>query len=204
MTDLSVAAVPSKLAREVVEAKHYLRRKPPVSFAFGLFDGSELVGVCTFGVPASRHLQQSAAPSEPSAVIELNRLWVDDAMPRNTESWFVSRCLAMLPARIVVSYADTAEGHVGHVYRALNFRYAGWTDMDRKTPRYDYIAPGKHTRDAFRTGYTERVRRKAKVKYWTITGPTRSDRKKMERMCGWPSMSWADAPTPYERGLDLV
>ena len=24
--------------------------------------------------------------------------------------------------------------------------------MERKTPRYDYIAPGKHTRDAFRGG----------------------------------------------------
>ena len=45
----------------------------------------------------------------------------------------------MLPPRIVVSYADPLWGHYGYIYRALNFRYAGWTDMERKTPRYDYI-----------------------------------------------------------------
>ena len=118
----------------------------------------------TFGFPASRHLQKSVCPADPDCVIELNRLWCHDDCPRNTESFFVSRALRALPPLLVVSYADTAWDHTGIIYRALNFHYAGWTDMDRKTPRYDYIPPdGLHTRDSFRGGeakWTHRVRRK--------------------------------------------
>ncbi len=187
---LSVSPVSSATARALVVERHYLRRAPPVSYAFGLYSGGELVGVCTFGVPPSRHLQKSACPERPEAVIELNRLWVDDAMPRNTESWFVSRALKLLPPLIVVSYADTAAGHAGYVYRALNFRYAGWTDMERKTPRFDYVVPGKHSRDAFRGGREfTRVRREPKHKYWLATGDRR-ERRALEAICGWPKLSW--------------
>jgi hypothetical protein len=153
--------------------------------------------VVTYGTPASRHLQMSACPSDPSLVIELNRLWLDDVLPTNSESWFVSRTLRMLPPRIVVSYADPLFGHYGYIYRALNFRYAGWTDMERKTPRYDYIPhdPRQHTREAFRTGYAYKRRRVAKAKYWITTGD-RLERRQLARICGWPSLSWRDQPVP--------
>ena len=130
-------------------------------------------------------------------MLELNRLWLDDALPKNSESWFVSRTLKMIPSRIVVSYADPLWGHVGYIYRALNFHYAGWTDMDRKTPRYDYIPhnPAHHTREAFRTGYAYKRMRVAKAKYWIATGHP-AERRAMIAICGWPSLSWHDLPVP--------
>lgn len=188
-----------RTAAEIVVREHYLHRRPPISFAYALVDERGVVGCCIFGVPASRHLQKSACPTEPDNVIELNRLWVDDRMPRNTETWFVARVLALLPPRIVVSYADTAEGHAGYVYRAANFNYAGWTDMERKTPRFDYVVPQGHSRDAFRSGKMRadviRVRRKPKVKYWTVTGDRR-ERRTLIRLCGWPRLSWKETPPP--------
>ena len=199
MSDLSVVSLSATVARTVAEREHYMHRKPAVSFAYGLMSGTDLVGVCTFGTPASRHLQMGACPSDPARVIELNRLWVHDDMPKNTESWFVSRSLHLLPSRIVVSYADTVQGHMGHMYRACNFRYAGWTDMERKTPRYDYVPedPSVHTRDAFRNGFDRRVRRRPKVKYWTVTGDRRQ-RKALLELCGWPSLDWKTLPPPTE------
>lgn len=187
---------PSAAAALAVE-HHYLHRRPPISFAFGLYYRGMIVGVCTFGTPASRQLQKSASPSDPALVIELNRLWVAEVMPRNSESWFVSRCLRMLPPRIVVSYADTREQHYGYIYRALNFRYAGWTDMERKSPRRDYIpkAEGAHTREAFRTGYSHTVPRLPKVKYWTVTGGP-LQRRFLARSCGWPSLDFRLLPPP--------
>ena len=196
--DLRVEPITSAMASQLVVAKHYLHRRPPISYAFGLRDKNRgMVGVVTYGVPASRHLQMSACPSSPGMVLELNRLWVDDVMGKNTESWFVSRTLKMLPGRIVVSYSDPLYSHMGHVYRALNFNYAGWTDMERKTPRYDYIPldPSRHTRDAFRTGISQRVRRIAKVKYWIVTG-NKSERRTLTKLCPWPSLSWHEAPPP--------
>lgn len=195
---LRVQQISSQQANRVAVKYHYLHRKAPVSFAFGIYKGPKLLGVVTFGTPPSRHLQQSACPTDPSLVLELNRLWVDDVLPTNTESWFVSRALKMLPPRIIVSYADPRFGHYGYVYRALNFNYAGWTDMERKTPRFDYIPldPTKHTREAFRSGYGYRVRRVAKVKYWIAAGPNRTERRRLESLCGWCKLDWKVLPPP--------
>lgn len=194
--DLTVSQITTQLATAAVVEHHYLHRRPPMSYAFGLFRGMILQGVCTFGVPASRHLQVSACRTQPELVIELNRLWVHDDCQRNTESWFVSRCLHQLPPHIVVSYADTDAGHLGYIYRALSWQYAGWTDMDRKTPRLDYVpVGGGHSRAAMRTGYVETVRRKPKIKYWTTTG-SKSQRYALRRKCTWPSLSWTEVPPP--------
>ena len=199
---LLVKSLDSATACKMVVEHHYLHREPPICWAYGLWDGGNLRGVVTFGFPASREMQKSACPTDPASVLELNRLWVDDRMPRNSESWFVSRALSKLPPAIVVSYADTAQGHAGYIYRALNFHYAGWTDMDRKTPRWDYPSNGKHSRDAFRGGRTLldidpiRVPRSPKVRYWIAAGPDRRVRAQMASRCAWPSKSWKAEPPP--------
>jgi hypothetical protein len=191
----------SNAAMKHILHDHYLKRRPPMSDTFEMWDGDNIVAVATFGVPASRHLQKSACPSDPDAVVELNRLWVAPEAKKGTASFFIARCLKAMPPRIIVSYADTSAGHEGFVYRASNFYYAGWTDMDRKTPRFDYLVEsGLHTRDAFRKGQgasSKKVRRKPKVKYWTTTG-TRRDKKRLEKICGWPKLSWRDLPPVYE------
>lgn len=180
---MNVVPIHPWVAASLVTEHHYMHRKPPISFAFGLDTGT-IVGVITFGTPASHQMLISAC-NNPSRVIELNRLWVHDDMPRNTESWFLAKALAILPPRIVLSYADTAAGHMGYVYRASNFYYAGWTDMERKSARFDYISPGKHSRDAFRNGFTNRVQRKPKVKYWTVTGNRREREQSLKLfVCG--------------------
>ncbi len=196
---LHIRVIPAQTAREVAEERHYMRRKPMVSWAFGLHLDDELMGIATFGTPASRHMQQGVCPSDPSMVIELNRVWLSDELPRNSESWFLSRALKLMPPYIVVSYADTTVGHIGHMYRALNFRYAGWTDMERRTPRLDYIPadPSVHSRDASRNGYAATVRRRPKVRYWTVTGD-RWERRELEALCHWPSYDWRRLPPPLE------
>lgn len=206
MDDLSIHPIAAKDAIKLVVDNHYLHRRPPISFAFGVFKSNDLLGCVTYGIPASRHLQKSACPTAPDIVIELNRLWLDDSLPKNCESWFVSKTLKLLPPRIVVSYADpvidgNGRQHFGFIYRALNFYYAGWTDMHRKTPRIDYLPadPTTHTRDAFRNGYVEKRYRVAKVKYWTVTGNKR-ERRDLERLCPWPKLSWIDLPPPTPGG----
>ena len=55
---------------------HYARRMPCIQFAFGLFDDTdELVGVVTYGQPASPSLCKGIAGEENRhKVLELNRL----------------------------------------------------------------------------------------------------------------------------------
>jgi len=187
-----VERISSSLAAETVVRHHYLHRRPPISHAFGLWQKGKLMGVVTYGVPASRHVQVSVCRSNPDLSLELNRLWVSDDMPKNTESNFVAQSLRALPPLIVFSYADTAAGHVGYIYRALNFNYAGITDADRKTPRFDRvpISVGKHPRESSRSGFTgEVVQRSSKHRYWKCTG-NRAERKRLEQLCSWPLLSW--------------
>jgi hypothetical protein len=132
--------VPYSLAIETVIREHYLHRKCPVSFAFGAFVDGELKGVLTVGVPASWTVRaglvgdtyktyKNNPDSRANDVYELNRLWMADELPPNSESTFVGWCLRQLrrhnPSIILVSYADGSMGHVGWVYQATNFFYTG-------------------------------------------------------------------------------
>jgi len=125
--DYSIERITYQMAMEVVVANHYLHRKAPVSMAFGMFDQSgQIVGVVTYGVPASSTLLKGVCgEDEASNVYELNRLWVDDSVPKNGESYLIGNTLGLLDKEIVVSYADTSQGHVGVVYQASNWLYTG-------------------------------------------------------------------------------
>jgi len=104
---------------------HYAKRKCPISYAFGAYRGGDLVGVVTFGTPASSPLREGVAGKEwAESVLELNRLCC--VSEKNMASLLVGAALRMLPKpSLVVSYADTAQGHVGYIYQATNFIYTG-------------------------------------------------------------------------------
>lgn len=105
---------------------HYARRIPQITHAFGLYDGNELLGVVTYGVPSSAPLRSGVAGRENAQlIVELNRL-VFSRQVKNGPSLLVGRSLRLLPKPcIVVSYADMEQGHVGYVYQATNFIYTG-------------------------------------------------------------------------------
>ena len=109
--------------------KHYAKRIPSISYAFGLYDEKNLIGVVTYGVPSSSTLRIGVAGKENSKIVlELNRLCIDSPQ-KNAASILVGKSLALLPKpTIVISYADTAQGHVGYVYQACNFIYTGLSE----------------------------------------------------------------------------
>ena len=58
-------------------------------------------------------------------VIELNRLCLRNNK-KNEASILVGRSIKMLPSnKVIVSYADSGQNHVGCVYQATNFLYTG-------------------------------------------------------------------------------
>lgn len=51
---------------------------------------------------------------------------MNDGLPKNTLSFFVSKCLKMIETPcVVVSYADTSMNHNGYIYQATNWIYTG-------------------------------------------------------------------------------
>ena len=105
---------------------HYAKRWPSISYAYGLFDNDELIGIVTYGTPPSATLKRGIAGDEYKAdVLELNRLCLKYNR-KNEASKLVSASLKLLPRKkIIVSFADTEQEHKGIVYQACNFTYHG-------------------------------------------------------------------------------
>lgn len=140
---------------------HYARRMPVIQYTFGLFESDELVGVVTYGQPASPSLCKGIAGEENRKnVLELNRLcFKPEFNGNNRASFLVSHSLKMLPNHtFVVSYADTGWNHVGYVYQASNFYFSGTTK-----PRTDIYSEG-HSRH-YDKSETRRQQRSAKHRY---------------------------------------
>lgn len=106
--------------------KHYAKRMPQIMYAFGLYEDTTLVGVITYGIPASPSLCMGICGKQYSEkVLELNRICLE-GNKKNQASFLVANSIKLLPKpTIVVSYADTAQGHIGYVYQSTNFIYTG-------------------------------------------------------------------------------
>jgi len=110
----------------VIVKYHYLHRKAPCEKAFALIKDGSLFGVICYGTPSSATLRRGIAGDDnKNNVIELTRLWVDDCIPKNGESFLIGNTLKKSGKEIIVSFADSAQGHTGIVYQATNGIYTG-------------------------------------------------------------------------------
>jgi len=146
--------------------KHYAKRIPNIMFSFGLYKDNQLIGIVTYGMPASPNLCMGVCGVEyKDKVLELNRLCLLNNN-KNESSYLVANSLKQLPKhRIIISYADTAQGHVGYVYQACNFLFTGTTKARTDMAGLD----GKHSRHSFGNS-SLRVDRSAKHRYIFFTG----------------------------------
>jgi hypothetical protein len=133
-----VTQIPAKEAEPWLVLRHYAKRLCPISYAFGAFRDGELIGVVTYGTPASSPLRVGICGDDwADNVLELNRLCCENSP--NTASLLVGRSLRLIPKpSVVVSYADTEQGHIGYVYQATNFYYTGLS-----AKRTDWKVKGK-------------------------------------------------------------
>ena len=146
---------------------HYAKRIPQIMKAFGLYDGNSLIGIVTYGIPASPSLCMGICGKEYSnKVLELNRLCLMNN-DKNQASMLVSGSIKQLPKpTIVVSYADNAQGHVGYVYQATNFLYTGLSEK-----RIDWAVKGlehKHSKTISDGMTLEKIKQKYKEKFYYI------------------------------------
>jgi hypothetical protein len=127
LTQFTVREIPKEQTYEWLLKKHYARRIPQIQYAFGLYDGSNiLTGVCTFGLPPNQNLALMCGDEYKDNLLELNRLVLSNN-ERNIASYFITKCFKLLPLpKIIVSYSDPNNGHHGYIYQALNGIYTGY------------------------------------------------------------------------------
>jgi hypothetical protein len=171
-SEYEVVQIPYSATKDWILNIHYAKRMPSISFAYGLYRYDEMVGMVSYGTPASPFLCKGICGEEhKKSVIELNRLVLKDNLP-NEASFLVSRSLKLLPKpKVVVSYADTAQDHAGIIYQACNFLFTGTTK-----PRTDMAgSEGKHSRHHL-GDRKNRINRSAKHRYVYFIG-SKKDKK---------------------------
>lgn len=196
--DYEVRRVKARDAKEYIRANHYSKgcHNGP-SPCYGLYEtgGQELIGVLMFATPCSENVRASVFGGEhKDAVVELHRLHIQDVTPKNTESWFIARCLRQLvidrpQTRGVLSFSDLTEGHTGVIYRASNAYEIGATGKAKfyrdasgrlRHPRQNGVNVTEDMAAAF--GWVPEYRQ-AKNRYLWIVAPSIGERKKFERIC---------------------
>jgi len=132
-------------AKPWILKKHYAKRIPSISYVFGLYIEDKLSGVCSFGYPPNYNYNNGKCIFYTLQILtlELNRLIINDGLPKNTLSQFVANSLKLLPSpSVIVSYADPNNGHHGYIYQATNWIYTG-----PSTPKHRYTFANGETFD---------------------------------------------------------
>lgn len=132
--DWSVVPLDHGTAVRMVQCWHYSRSAPNTSVArHGLVpaSGDALTGD-PFGVamwmPPTKAAGVAVARDHWKGVLTLSRLAVAPAMPANAASFLLAGSMRLLDRSrwpVLVTYADTAMGHTGAIYRATNWRCDG-------------------------------------------------------------------------------
>lgn len=130
--DFYIAQIPRKQAVAIIIERHYSRRIVNNSYIhLGVFIGGELLGVLQFGYAlVARAMGKVVEGTQVDEYLELNRMWLDDRAPRNSESRALSYCFKYIRkacprVRWVQSFADERCGGLGVVYQAANFLFVG-------------------------------------------------------------------------------
>lgn len=158
--------------KDFIEKWHYSHNINGLSctYCFKLTYHGHIIGACIFGQIAMAGVWKKYVDNKED-LIELRRLCCIDETPKNTESYFVGKCLNWLKnnteIQTVISYSDLTYNHTGIIYKASNFECIGQTKPGRvimyndkryhdKTIRTKYkgeLKPfAKRIKDALETG----------------------------------------------------
>ena len=143
VTDFTIELVQRNSIVKFIEKHHYSHNVNGIQsyYHFGLYrDGKfglpEMIGAMMYAMPSMPHTSKKYNPINPDRCFELRRLVCIDDTPKNTESYFISKCLKWIKqntnVEVVLAFADTQEGHEGIIYQASNFHSLGQTGSGTK------------------------------------------------------------------------
>lgn len=154
---LTVARVDKATAKRICVENHYSKKWNNGLFGaenYGVYLDDELLGVAVYGYSMNPASWARVTATAPEKCLELNRLWIDDRLGANTETWLLGRTFRLLKAdgyELIQSFADGRLG-VGTIYQAANFTYHGHHDStfhrDTATGEVFHAAPFSNTATA--------------------------------------------------------
>lgn len=130
--DFFVKEITKELAKETIIKNHYSKKVYSATYIhLGVFIQNSFIGVLQFGYAMNPASCSSVVDgTKTDEYLELNRMWLSDSAPRNSESKALSYCIKYIKQKYrkikwIQSFADERCGGFGIVYQAANFDYYG-------------------------------------------------------------------------------
>ena len=126
--DIQIKVITSKDAAATVKAFHYSGKVTQNSqIHFGVFLNGTLQGALQFGPSIDKRRMAQNLGIGINESLELNRMALSDACPKNSESRALGICLRILKKqypflKLIVSFADACQCGDGTIYRASGFK----------------------------------------------------------------------------------
>lgn len=149
---VSVAPISKSIAEDIIVKKHYTHAWTSCRYALGIYyrtdekdmfgNDQQLIGCAIYGFPVGAKAPTSVCEGlTKDNVLELTRLYVDDGYGSNIESYALGQTFKWLrendkDIKVLISYADNGQGHLGGIYKATNWRYEGISSQLALMPNY--------------------------------------------------------------------
>lgn len=131
-SEFMVRLIDRGVANNIIKLNHYSKNFYSASYIhLGLFLHGNLLGVLQFGYAMNPASQGSVVRGTAiDEYLELNRMWLDDSCPPNSESRALSYAIRFIrrahqKIKWIQSFADERCRLLGVVYQACNFIYCG-------------------------------------------------------------------------------
>ena len=215
---VSVALINKNIAKDMIIKYHYTHAWTAARYCLGIYyrmdevdqfgNYDKLIGCAVYGFPVGARASTSVCEGlSKDNILELTRLFVHDGYGSNIESNALSKTFQWIKGndtdiKVLLSYADNGQGHLGGIYKATNWRYEGYSSQMNLMPNYDISLTGVggpfiHSRTVFskwgsgnlehlkreigKHGYTEFWRRRSpdKHRYIQILAENKRERKEL-------------------------
>jgi hypothetical protein len=167
---VSIHPIAKSIAEDIIVKKHYTHAWTACRYALGIYyrndkkdifgNDQSLIGCAIYGFPVGAKAPTSVCEGlTKDNILELTRLYVDDGYGSNIESNALAKTFEWIKQndkniKVLLSYADNGQGHLGGIYKATNWRYEGYSSQMNLMPNYDISLTGPegpfiHSRTVF-------------------------------------------------------
>lgn len=238
---VSVAPIAKSIAKDMIIKKHYTHAWTSCRYSLGIYyqsddkdvfgNDKQLVGVAIYGFPVGAKASTSVCEGlTKDNILELTRLYIDEGFGSNIESCALSKTFQWLKEydkniKVLLSYADNGQGHLGGIYKATNWRYEGISSQMALMPNYGISLTKDpynwiHSRTVFnnwgsgnlehlkreigKDGYTEFWRRREpeKHRYIQLLPQNKKEKKELTRQLKQKEYPYPKELTAYEYPIE--
>lgn len=238
---VSVRDISTSIAKEIIVKKHYTHAWTACRYSLGIFyktdtenalgDTEKLIGCLIYGFPVGAKAPTSVCEGlTKDNILELTRLYCDDGYGSNIESFALGQSFKWLKEndkaiKVLLSYADNGQEHLGGIYQATNWIYQGLSTDIALMPNYGISLSSEpfkwiHSRSVFtrwgsnnlehlrreigKDGYTEFWRREEppKHRYIQLIPQDKREKKDLMKRLKHPIKEYPKNAREYNKGIE--